>query len=136
MVSTSSAVTLGGLVFDNTGGWTVGGTGTFTMSATSNAATISVLSGSHSLSNPMGFASDTTITVPATSSLTLSGLLATTCALSKAGTGVLAVNTVRAKSLNVNEGTVAVIANNTVGGTQPTRKSHRRRRHRAGHGQS
>jgi hypothetical protein len=116
-VNTNSAVVLGGLNFDNTGGWTVGGTGTFTMSATSNAASITVLSGNHSLSNPMQFASATTITVPSGSTLTLSGLQSTTAGLSKSGTGALSVNTVRAASLNVNSGTVGVMISGGVGGT-------------------
>jgi hypothetical protein len=110
-VSASSPVTLGGLNFDNANGWTVGGTATFTMSATSNAASITVASGNHALSNPMQLASDTTITItPSESTLTLSNLQATTHALTKAGAGALNVNSVRAASLNISGGTAAIIA--------------------------
>jgi hypothetical protein len=108
---------LAGLTFDNTGGWSITGAGTFTMAATSNTATISVASGNHSVANPLQLSNDTTITVtPSGSTLTLSNLLSTTNAITKAGAGSLVVNTVRAGSLNVTAGTVSIKPNGTAAG--------------------
>jgi len=62
--------------------------------------------------------SDTTVSVrTAGNTLTLSNLLPSTRALTKTGPGALLVNNVRAGALNVNSGSVKVIANGTDSGT-------------------
>ena len=116
-VDSEYAVTLGGLVFDNTAGWTITGAGTFTMSASSNSATISVLSGSHSIANILQLASDTTVTVAsAGSTLTLMNLQPTTHGITKAGSGILALNSARAASLNITAGSISIMPNGTAAG--------------------
>jgi hypothetical protein len=82
------------------------------MDVTTGTAAVNVFAGSHTVQNPVALADDTTVAVtPAASTLTMSNLLETTKAITKAGAGNFVVNNVRAGGLTVNAGTVTVLAN-------------------------
>jgi endo-1,4-beta-xylanase len=120
-VTIRSAVTLGMIVFDNAAtSYTLSGS-TISLQGYSNSngnvAAIYVNSGNHSISAPLQFLSNTTVTVAAANStLTLSNLQSTTATLTKAGAGTLDVNAVNAAGLAINAGTLKIISNGTSTG--------------------
>ena len=117
-VTLDAPQTVGAISFDNANKYTISGTSTLTMAVSSGQASISVVSGSHDIVAPVALSNDTTITVtPAASTLLVSDLKPTTAAITKAGNGYLAVNNVRAGSLNVNAGTVLVLNSGSDAGT-------------------
>jgi hypothetical protein len=109
-VTVNGAVTVGTLDFDNTNAYTVAGASTLTFDVANGEAEINVIRGSHTISAPVTMSDDTRITVtPAASNLTMSGGVAATAAdLTKLGAGTLTVNNVRAASLSINAGKVAI----------------------------
>jgi hypothetical protein len=104
--------------FNNTNKYTIAGTSTLTLDNTSNAVGVTVNNGSHDITAPLALAKDTTFTVaPAASTLTVSNLQSSNVSITKAGSGRLAVNNVRAGSLNVSAGSVSIIAGRSTAGT-------------------
>jgi probable HAF family extracellular repeat protein len=112
-------VTLGRLDFDNTHSYTIAGTRALTLEATTGAAKVNVVSGSHTISAPLTLADNTVFTItPAASSLSITGTLtANGKNLTKAGAGTLTLNNLRAGSLSINGGAVAIAANGTSAAT-------------------
>src|SRR5262249_50657264 len=112
--------TVGSIKFDSPNRYTIAGPGTLTLQAFSTGqAAINVVTGSHTITAPIVFASDTTITVtPSNATLTLSGNLnGGSVALTKAGAGAAVLTNVRAGTLNVNQGTLAIAPNGTSAST-------------------
>ncbi|MBC8106512.1 MAG: retropepsin-like domain-containing protein [Anaerolineae bacterium] len=112
-------VTVGSMKFDNANRYTIAGPGTITISAQSTGVgAIEVISGSHTISAPMVLASNTTINVaPSSSTLTISGNVnGGSVALTKIGAGAVLMNNVRAGTLALNAGTLAVATNGTNAG--------------------
>src|SRR5206468_7311389 len=80
-VTLDSPRTLGKLTFDNPAGYVLAGTSALTLSTTSGPASITVSSGSHTISAPLTLASNTNINVvPAASVLSVTGALTATAA--------------------------------------------------------
>jgi hypothetical protein len=129
-------VTLGRIDFASTHSYTIGGSRPLALQSNSIAEEINVTSGSHTISAPVVLADDTLITVtPAASNLSLTAALsASGIDLTKAGAGTLALNNLRASSLSINAGTVAIAPGGTdastsvlgalaiAGGATPTAK--------------
>jgi T5SS/PEP-CTERM-associated repeat protein len=135
-VTVDVPVTLGRIDFASTHSYTIGGSRPITLQANSIAEAINVTSGNHTVSVPVVLADDTSITVtPAASNLSITGTLsASGIDLTKAGAGTLTVNNLRAASLSINAGTVAISPSDTdastsiigaltiAGGSTPTAK--------------
>jgi hypothetical protein len=117
-VTVNNTITVGGLFFDNASAYTIAGTNTLTLDATSGDVQINVANGNHTISAPITLADNAVITVtPAASTLTLTGALgASGRNLTKAGAGTLRVPNVRAAGLTISGGTVAVAASGTNAG--------------------
>jgi hypothetical protein len=125
-VSVDIPVTVGRIQFDNSHRYTIFGDGPITLDAAGGVAQIDVTAGSHMIAAPITFTDNTVITVtPATSNLTLtSALSASGVTITKRGQGTLTINNLRALTLSINEGTVAVgsdvgppVANTSVVGS-------------------
>jgi hypothetical protein len=132
-VTVDIPVTVGILDLDNTNAYTVDGTNTLTLNATTGDAEINVVRGSHTISAPLTFADNTVVTVtPEASNLTIRGAItATSTSLTKAGAGTLTISQLGASGLTINAGTVAVASEgptttpvvgslSIAGGTTPT----------------
>ena len=116
----AGSFTVGSMKFDNANRYTIAGPGTIRVEAFAiGESAIDVVSGSHTISAPMTIVSPTTINVtPSTATLTLSGNVdAGSVALTKTGAGAALMNNVRAGTLTVNGGTIAIAANGTSTGT-------------------
>ena len=113
-VNIDMPVSVGQMSFDGTQAYTLAGASAITMDVVAGSATIDVAAGSHTISAPLNLADDTIVTVQPSSTLTISNLQASTKTITKAGTGTLVTNGVRAHALVVNAGTVQVAA---AGGT-------------------
>lgn len=74
-VTLDSPRTIGHLVFDNANRYTLGGTSTLTINGSSATTGIEVRSGNHTIGAPVTFTSTATISLAASSSLKLSGLV-------------------------------------------------------------
>ena len=75
-VTVDVPVTVGRIDFDNANAYTIAGSNTVTLDATSGDAQINVTSGSHTISAPLTLADNTVITVaPANSNLSITGAL-------------------------------------------------------------
>jgi hypothetical protein len=115
----------GTLRFDNASAYTLGGTGQLNLRAINTAvasgtfSAITVVSGSHTISAPLVLWSDTTITTPASSTMTVSGNFSAHpgVTITKAGAGTFAASTVRADGLTINTGTVKLLPNGTAAAT-------------------
>ncbi len=101
-ISSSVAVTLGSLYFSNSSAYTLGGTGSLTMQASTGSAVIDVISGSHTIDLPLTIASSTTITV-GSGALTIAA--------------PITVNPSQSLSLALSTGSAAIIA---AHGANPT----------------
>jgi T5SS/PEP-CTERM-associated repeat protein len=114
-VTVDVPVTLGRIDFASAHAYTIGGTRAITLHANSIAEEINVNGGSHTIAAPVVLADDTLITVaPAASNLSLTGTLtASGIDLTKAGAGTLTMNNLRAASLSINAGTVAMVPGGT-----------------------
>jgi hypothetical protein len=113
-----SPKTVGQISFDNANRYTLSGGSALTLDVIRGIASIEVISGSHTIAAPLFLNDNTTINVGAAgSTLTVSNLAATTSALTKAGTGTLAVNSIRASALTVKTGLVQVLPNGLSAGT-------------------
>ena len=115
-VSVDAAKTAGQITFNNANQYTIAGTSTLTLDSASTVGII-VSNGSHEISAPLALAKDASIAVgAAASTLTLSNLQPSTVGITKTGAGALAVNNVRAASVNVQAGTLTVLQNGTASG--------------------
>ena len=134
-VTVDTPITVGRLDLDNTNAYTINGTNSLTLNATSGDAQINVARGSHTISAPLTLADNTVVTVtPAASNLSITGAVtATSTSLTKAGAGTLTVSQFRAAGLTISSGTVAVASEgptntpvvgslSVAGGTTPTAK--------------
>ncbi len=92
-VTVDSPVTVGAITFDNANAYTLAGTSTLTLDVTSGSASISVLSGSHTISAPLALADNTTVSVVAGQTLSVSH--------------------VRGQGLSIASGTVKVLSGGT-----------------------
>ena len=89
--------TVGNLTFNTSGGgsYTITGTDTLTMDRGLAAATVNVLSGSHTIAVPVALASDLDVSIAGDSGLTISGPISETTAgrsLSLGGAGLLVLS--------------------------------------------
>jgi polyhydroxybutyrate depolymerase len=118
-VTVDAPITVGRLDFDNANAYTIAGSQVLTLDAMSGDAQINVASGSHTVTAPVTLADNATITVtPAASNLALAGPLNFVGQqVTKAGAGMLTLNSIRAERLSVNGGTVAVAPNGTNSAT-------------------
>jgi fibronectin-binding autotransporter adhesin len=109
-VTADVPITVGRIDFDNANTYTLAGSNTITLNATSGDAQINVTSGSHTISAPVSLAGNTLITVsPAAGNLSITGALSGGAVnLTKAGAGSLTLNNLRAAGLSINEGTLVV----------------------------
>src|SRR5439155_26637997 len=118
-VSVDNNVTVGTLLFDNANAYTLSGSSSITLATTGGAASVTVNNGSHTIASPLVLsAANTTFAVtPAASVLTVSAdLSAGASAITKTGAGTVQFKNVRAASLNVSGGTVAILADGTAAG--------------------
>jgi T5SS/PEP-CTERM-associated repeat protein len=118
-VTVDVPVTLGRIDFASTPSYTIGGSQPIMLQANSIAEEINVTSGSHTIAAPVVLADDTSITVTqAASNLSITRTLkASDIDLTKAGAGTLTLNNVRAASLSINAGTVAMAPGGTDAST-------------------
>jgi hypothetical protein len=112
-VTVSAAMTAGTINFDSGVGYTLAGTHPITLDTSpGRAAAINVMRGCHAISAPLALAADTTITIAQPgSTLTVSNLQSSSARLTKAGPGMLIVNSVRTGRLSIEAGTVVVTSN-------------------------
>ena len=111
--------TVGSINFDNANSYTLSGTGRLTLNSSEGPAGITVASGNHTISAPMTFATDTSLTVlPAGSKLTISNdVIATNAVINKNGDGTAEMKNVRAKALELDGGKLVVLHNATANST-------------------
>ncbi|CAN5603419.1 hypothetical protein BH09PLA1_BH09PLA1_36230 [soil metagenome] len=116
-VIVDSPQTVGMLAFDSAARYTLDGASAINLRGSAGQVAMYVANGSPTIAAPVQLSDDLSVTVvPAISTLTVSNLQSSSRAISKNGAGALAVNNVRAASLNVNAGTVAIITNCTASG--------------------
>lgn len=103
-----------GLLFLNTTPYTISGSSALTFNSTGGTTILPVVSGSNTIGTPITFTSNFTFTVPAGSTLKLSGNdNATGQALGSNGPGLLQMKNIRAGSMTISNGTVQVLSNGT-----------------------
>jgi hypothetical protein len=118
VVTVNTPITVAQIDFDNAKSYTIGGSNPLTLENATGDAQISVLSGSHTIAAPLTLATDTVATVlPAGSNLSITALATSGVTLTKAGSGTLTVNNIRAAGLILSEGKVAVALNGSAAGT-------------------
>jgi len=112
-VMVDAPITVGRIDFDSTNGYAIAGTNSLTLDARSGNAQINATRGSHTIGAPVTLADDTVITVASAGGyLSLTDVLtANGKYLTKAGAGTLTLNNIRAASLAINDGTVAIAPN-------------------------
>jgi hypothetical protein len=103
--------------FDNLNRYTLSGS-TLTLNSTGTAL-ITVVSGNHTIASPLQVNKSARFTVPAGSTLTVSGTTNSGpgATWTKNGAGTMEVSRVRSSALILNEGTVKVLANGSNSGT-------------------
>ncbi len=117
-VNVDGNYTVGSMSFDNTNRYTLSGTGRITVDATGGEALLYVGSGSHTISAAMTLASDTAVEIVPGSKLTISSdVTATGRTINKSGDGTLEMKNVRAATLNLTGGKVAMLPNGGSTGT-------------------
>jgi hypothetical protein len=102
-------ITLGTIVFDSTGSYTIAGPGSLTIDCPANGGHVMIAQGSHQISAVTYILSNTDFTVPTGSTLTMSALVTSQPSLTLDGGGTLVVNQLNATSLAINSGTVKII---------------------------
>lgn len=116
-VTVDVPVTVGRITLDNTLGYTLAGSNALTMDVPSGSATISVVSGNHTISAPLIVNDNLAVNVQrAQDTLTVSNLQTTGSTIAKDGAGALSVNRIRAAGLSVSAGTVQIMSNGTDAG--------------------
>jgi hypothetical protein len=117
-VTLDAPQTVGAITFDNADGrYTIAGTNTLTLDATSGDAQVNVTTGSHAISAPVTLADNTTFTITGSNLSIIGNLTATDRNLTKAGAGTLTVNNIRAQALAINGGLVQLAPNGGLAGT-------------------
>ena len=107
-VNVDGSYTLGAMVFDNANSYTLSGTG-ITIATASGPGSITVNTGTHTISAALTLSADTTFTSAANTGIAITGnLTAAGRAITKAGLGTVQFNNVRASSLNVTAGSVQI----------------------------
>jgi hypothetical protein len=99
-VTLNAPQTVGGIIFNNANSYTVSGSNTLTIDASSGSGSLKVLAGSHTIAAPIVLADDTTVEVAAGQTLSVQHL--------------------RGAGLNVSSGALRIIAGgtpNSAGGT-------------------
>lgn len=104
------------LVFNSAGGYTVNGTNTLTVKGNAAVPAVVVSAGNHVVNAPLSLGATTNFGVAAGSQLDVTNLVANNNAVVKTGAGAVRFNNVRTTSLNVAEGTAAIIPNGTATG--------------------
>ncbi len=93
MVTVDTPVTLGALVFNNANTYTVGGTATLSLDATTGDASASLLAGSHEITAPLALVDSLNLSLTsAAETLTLSGIVSGGGALVKSTPGNLVLS--------------------------------------------
>jgi hypothetical protein len=106
-ITMNNPQTLGTINFSNSVAYTIAGTNTITLQTSTGQSAINVTSGNHTISAPLTLASDTTISVAANSSVSLTGNLAATGrTITKTGQGAAIVQNIKANALNITGGVV------------------------------
>jgi hypothetical protein len=118
-VTVDVPVTLGRIDFASDHAYMIAGSRSITLNSQSMAEQINVQGGSHTISAPVALADDTLITIgPAASSLAIIGSLSANDAeLTKAGSGTLTLNSLRAAGMSIDAGTVAMAPDGTDANT-------------------
>jgi hypothetical protein len=101
-VTLDAPQTVGAVNFDSANSYTISGTSTLTLDASSGNASLTVVSGSHSIAAPIALADDTTVNVAAGQTLSVQHL--------------------RGAGVNVASGTLRVLAGGTPNSTAGTTK--------------
>jgi hypothetical protein len=111
-VTVDAPIAVGRVFFDNTNAYTIAGSKVLTFDTANDVAEINVVNGSHTISAPVTLVDKTLITVtPSTSTLSITKPLnADGITLFKYGAGTLTLNNLRAGSLSIDAGTVALVA--------------------------
>ncbi len=110
-VTVDGTPTVGALNFSSPNAYSLAGSNPITLNAWSDQAQINVTDGSHSIATPVVLAKNTTITTAASTGVALTGAVtATGKTITKAGTGSVQFENVRATGLSVNEGQVKISA--------------------------
>lgn len=104
------------LVFNSTGAYTVNGTNTLTVKGNAAVPAVVVSAGNHVVNAPLSLGATTNFGVAAGSQLDVTNLVANNNAVVKTGVGAVRFNNVRTTSLNVAEGSAAIIPNGTATG--------------------
>ncbi|HWB54804.1 MAG TPA: dockerin type I repeat-containing protein, partial [Tepidisphaeraceae bacterium] len=116
-ITVNSNETVGAITFDNSHRYTLAGSGRLTLQRTVGSALINDINGSHTISAPLTFASNTSITVnSAVDTLSLTGNITTSGhTLTKSGAGVLTISGSQAHStgsaISVSAGTLNLNSN-------------------------
>ena len=115
-VDVDAAQTVSGMIFSNANAYTLSGTGSITLQGSgTSAATVSVVSGSHSIAVPMTLASNAIVSGSANSQLTLGDVSGASQTLTKTGPGTLIIGgTATIAGLNANGGTTQLNNNTTL----------------------
>jgi hypothetical protein len=111
-VSLDVSPTVGTMIFDSSGSYTLSGTHTLTV-ASGGLPLVTVQSGSHIISAPLHLSGSTTFDIAAGSSLTLSGTVSTASGtvITKQGAGAMVMPSPNTKGLEVNGGVLRVPVN-------------------------
>jgi len=119
VVTVDTPQSLSVINFDSAQRYTIGGAGTLTMEMIDSEASITVLSGSHTIAAPVVLAVNTTIGVNSVNStLTLSGSTSVSAGakLTKSGAGTLELKRLHADSVVVSAGALKVLPDGTNAG--------------------
>jgi beta-glucanase (GH16 family) len=119
-VTVDAPVTVGSMSFDSSSGYTVGGTQAITLNSPNGglSPSVTVVSGSHTISAPIIFGKGTTFNItPANGSLNVTSSLSGNVTLTKSGAGMLAVKNLLTTGVTINAGTLQVSANGTNAAT-------------------
>jgi T5SS/PEP-CTERM-associated repeat protein len=118
-VTADIPITVGRIDFDSANPYTIAGSNTISVNATSGFGQINVTTGSHTISAPLSLADNTVINIaPADGNLSITApMSASDIKLTKAGLGSLTLANVRTSALSVHSGTVAIAPNGTPAGT-------------------
>jgi len=118
-IDVDASRTVAGLVFNNTNSYTLAGPGTITIDTNGALGVISSLAGAHTIAAPVALKKSTTIAVA--EQFTMASDLAAApgvndIAITKSGAGELKLKNIRAKSLNIAAGKVAMLPDSSAAG--------------------
>lgn len=120
-VTVDSAQTVGTMNFSSPNSYTLAGSNAITLDVAAGNAAINVTAGSHTISAPVTLNDNVTITSNAGSGIALTGALsATGKTITKAGTGSVQFENVRAAALNVSAGSAKISAKGSANSASGT----------------